>query len=42
LERSATVVKSGGGPGIGSLEDALVVVAILVTVAAVWFWKLAD
>jgi hypothetical protein len=32
----------GGGPGIGSLEDALVVVALIVIVALVWFWKVAD
>jgi hypothetical protein len=36
------VSSAGGGPNIGSPEQALVVIALLAIAALIWFWKFAD
>jgi hypothetical protein len=32
----------GGGPRIGSPEEALVFALVLVVAVVLWFWKVAD
>jgi hypothetical protein len=36
------VSSAGGGPDIGSPEQAVIAIALLAIAALVWFWKFAD
>jgi hypothetical protein len=36
------VVSTGGGPDIGSPEQALIAIVLLAIAAVIWFWKFAD